>query len=100
MELRRQLAVAEADCDAVRAHAVMTGVESAMWKHKFNKKCQKKESLKWLHTEAHILTSREGKKLVAAEVAKKAQKKKAEAEKKKNWKEMETANMLCRTTTQ
>ncbi|KAF9075507.1 hypothetical protein BDP27DRAFT_1315159, partial [Rhodocollybia butyracea] len=90
-----QLAIAEAERDAVRAHAVIAGVEAGMWKHKFNNKSQKKDSSKRLHTEARILTSTEGKE-AAAETARKVQKKNAETERLKKRKEFETADILRR----
>ncbi|KAE9393576.1 hypothetical protein BT96DRAFT_923982 [Gymnopus androsaceus JB14] len=93
-ELEKELAVMKAERDAANVHAVISGQEVAIWKHRFNKKAEKKDTTKRFPTDARILTSREGKKEAVADAAKKAAKKKAEAERKKKKQDTEREDIL------
>ncbi|KAJ3779714.1 hypothetical protein GGU10DRAFT_337782 [Lentinula aff. detonsa] len=77
-------------------HAVLAGQEAAVYKHRLNKRNQKKDSSKRFATDARVVTSREGKQQAKAEAAKKAAKKKADDEREKRKKDLEREDILRR----
>ncbi|KAJ3991864.1 hypothetical protein F5050DRAFT_1715744 [Lentinula boryana] len=97
-ELKKELVIVKAERDATNVHAVISGQEAAVWKHRYNKKAVKKDTTKRFTTDARIVTSREGREEAVADAAKKAAKKQAKAEKRKKKQDLEREDILCRAT--
>jgi len=95
-ELKKEIAVIKAEWDAVNVHAIISGQEAAVWKHRYNKKARKKDTAKRFATDARIVTLREGREEAVVDTAKKAAKQKAEAEKKKKKQDVEREDILRR----
>ncbi|KAJ3742221.1 hypothetical protein DFH05DRAFT_1559026 [Lentinula detonsa] len=95
-ELKKELIIVKAERDAANVHAVISGQEAAVWKHRYNKKAVKKDTTKRFTTDARIVTSREGREEAVADAAKKAAKKQAEAEKIKKKQDLEREDILRR----
>ncbi|KAJ3991180.1 hypothetical protein F5050DRAFT_1872356, partial [Lentinula boryana] len=66
--------------DAAQAHAVFAGQQYSLYKYRYNEKTKKKDSSKRVTTSVRILTSNQGRKEIAEDSARKAEKKKAEEE--------------------
>ncbi|KAJ3996381.1 hypothetical protein F5050DRAFT_1819146 [Lentinula boryana] len=78
--LKLESASIKAQRDVAQAHAVFAGQQVAVYKHRYNSKVNKKELLKKVTTSAQVITSREVRKEIEEDVAKKVQKQKLEAE--------------------
>ncbi|KAJ3785864.1 hypothetical protein GGU10DRAFT_332821 [Lentinula aff. detonsa] len=89
-------AIDSTEHDVANAHAVIAGQEAALWKYKCNKKAQKANALKHIHTNSRVVTSEEGQQEIAEDAAVKAAKRKAENEKLRKKKDLERADILHR----
>ncbi|KAJ3786220.1 hypothetical protein GGU11DRAFT_744027 [Lentinula aff. detonsa] len=92
--LKLESASIKAQRDAVQAHTVFAGQQVAVYKHRYNSKVNKKESSKKVTTSARVLTSREVRKEIEQDAAKKVQKQKLEAERETRKAEAEKANII------
>ncbi|KAJ3983045.1 hypothetical protein F5890DRAFT_1525767 [Lentinula detonsa] len=95
-DLLRDNAILKAERDVANAHAVIAGQEAALWKYKCNKKAQKANAPKRIHTNSRVVTSEEGQREIAEDAAVKAAKQKAENEKLRKKKDLERADILRR----
>ena len=94
--LKLESASIKAQRDAAQAHAVFAGQQFAVYKHRYNNKVNKKESSKRVTTSARILTSREVRKEIEQDAAKKVQRQKVEAERETRKAEAEQADIIRR----
>ncbi|KAJ3802836.1 hypothetical protein GGU11DRAFT_858081 [Lentinula aff. detonsa] len=94
--LKLESASIKAQRDAAQAHAVFAGQQVAVYKHRYNSKVNKKESSKRVTTSARVLTSREVRKEIEQDAAKKVQRQKDEAERETRKAEAEKADIIRR----
>ncbi|KAJ3994352.1 hypothetical protein F5050DRAFT_1838230 [Lentinula boryana] len=92
--LKLESASIKAQRDAAQAHAVFAGQQVAVYKHRYNSKVNKKESSKRVTTSARVLTSREVRKEIEQDAAKKVQRQKDEAERETRKAEAEKADII------
>ncbi|KAJ3789234.1 hypothetical protein GGU10DRAFT_330142 [Lentinula aff. detonsa] len=92
--LKLESASIKAQRDAAQAHAVFAGQQVAVFKHRYNSKVNKKESSKRVTTSARVLTSREVRKEIKEDAAKKVQRQKDEAERETRKAEAEKADII------
>ncbi|KIK57475.1 hypothetical protein GYMLUDRAFT_246820 [Collybiopsis luxurians FD-317 M1] len=92
--LEEELCNAKSQWDAATTHAVLSAQELSILKHKYNKKAEKKDGSRQVVTDARVLMSWEGKEQAAADAAKKAAKKKAEADRKEKQRQAEHTDII------
>ncbi|KAJ3991079.1 hypothetical protein F5050DRAFT_1716378 [Lentinula boryana] len=94
-EVEEQNNQLKAERNAAQAHAVFAGQQFLVYKHKYNQRAMKKRASKRVTVSARVLTSRQGRKEIAAATVKKVKKKKANEEKQKRKNDTLLADVLC-----